>query len=150
MKKFIHVTLLLALFFSIIVGAALYNAPREVPPVNKKIVEETFSGAMKRPGDLTGDWITEADENVKFVAEIRNGTILIHMKDTNTLVAYYYGTWPAEPNSENVFRSVKIDDPQKIMASSAPGKDFLWRGDRISFNFKFGPTTTAVEMVREK
>ena len=144
--------LIVAVFLSIVVGAVLVNAPRDAIPVDddKENTQEIAPGILKSPGDLTGDWVTEADENVKFVAEIRNGTILIHMTSASTLVAYYYGTWPAEPNADNVFHSVKLEDPQKVIASTAVGKDFLWRGDRIAFNYTFGPVTTAIEMVREK
>lgn len=143
-KLLTTLSLLVLLAVAVIGGARISTSEsREIKPVDTQAV----AAEKGKPGDLTGDWVTKSDAKVKFVAEIRQGTILIHMADKGDALAYYYGTFTTA-DEYNVFHSKAIEDG-KFVWSNSKEKDFLWQKDSLIFEYRMPGIVSHIELVRD-
>lgn len=148
-SKLLRTLTVLAAVFVVIMFAVRWN---EESSQKMRPVDATGQGSVQMqreaPGDLTGDWTTRPDARVKFIAEIRAGTILVHMISKGDTIAYYYGTFTTS-NNKNEFVSTKIDDGKIVWCVDCPTKTFLYQNGNIHFDFGIAGITSAIELIRE-
>lgn len=107
--------------------------------------------ASADPTNLNGTWVSVADNSSpvpSFVAEVKDGTILINMTMSNDTGLYWSGTFESSAVDTHKITSVGNVEHMKtsLFGSSAKTKEFTYEGGSIRFTFSIMGVSHVVEL----
>ncbi len=109
----------------------------------------------EQPTDLTGTWVSEANDGSYQEAVISDGTIEINWvnDEEKTKSLYWSGTYEAPTKAVDEFNWTSKGDTEKmssaLMASQDETKDFSYKDGVLSYEASALGTTKTVEMTKK-
>lgn len=139
----------------LIAGGLLINSFRTDETSGKPAQNNVNVPAVKivqppKPIDLTGEWTSgESTAGTKFLAHIKNNTVLVEMSATDGFSNLWYGTFDILQPGEKKMVSKAILDDNVFVLSNAETKDFRYQDDgSLQFDFSVMGTRTTITLKR--
>jgi hypothetical protein len=131
---------LLALLF-----AFMSQGGTPVEPPNHLQTTTSAAQAASSTQDLTGQWVAESN-GVKLVASVKNDTINVSMKNNDTTINWWDGSFVSSGADGDTIASIKSTDTDDIMVSSSQTKMFTVGDKTLTFDMSFMGVTKTVTM----
>lgn len=131
--------------FLALLFAFMSQGDAPVNPPNQPMTSTVVTPASNPVQDLSGEWITESN-GVKLIATVKNNTINISMKNNDTTINWWDGSFEATGADGDIIASIKSTDADDIMVSSSQSKTFTVGNRTLTFDMSFMGVTKTVTM----
>lgn len=141
----------IALAILVIVAAVggVLSIPRSTTPSRiENFLGDTPIAQSQVALDVTGSWSTEIGDKFPMNAKISGDTIEIEMGVDGSTMSYWYGTFSNSAANGAGIESISKEHPTKTFLSSAKSKPFVYRDDKISFEYSGMGITKTIELIR--